>query len=431
MADLDQLTRDFSHDPVPDENAVSGFRVAMVIIGFTITLPIFIAGSQIGLALGLRQSANAFLIGGAILALVGGITSYIGSKTRLSTYMIIQFSFGRLGGRAVNAIIAITLFGWYGVTAYLFGTASENAFADLYALHFGVTFFTIVGCVLMILTTIWGFKALDKLSVFAVPLMMTLLGTAVFFALKKLSFSEILLVQGSGMSAGKSVSVVVGSFIVGATILPDLCRYARRTWEGVAAAGISLGIVFPAVFFSAMIPSLATGEKDLILIMMGLGIGLPALVLIIFATWSTNSHNLYATSLTLSSIFPRYRKWKITIVAGVIGTILAALGIMDYFISFLLFLGITIPPIAGIYVADFFLLRHQKYDVSELAVRPDWNWIAFAAWITSSLIGIATVEGVFTLTSIPACDSMMAAFVLYLAGSRCSLDNPRLFYSNE
>ena len=424
MADIDQLTRDFSHDPVPDEHAVSGFRVAMVIIGFTITLPIFIAGSQIGLALGLQASVSAFLLGGAILAIVGGITSYIGSTTRLSTYMIIQFSFGRLGGRAVNAIIAVTLFGWYGVTAYLFGTASANAIVELYGAHPGVTSFIILGGVLMVLTTIWGFKALDKLSVFAVPLMMALLGSAVVFALRKVSWEGILAVPGTGMSSGKSVSLVVGSFIVGATILPDLCRYARRTWEGVAAAAVSLGLVFPAVFFSAMIPSLATGQKDLILIMMGLGMGLPALVLIIFATWSTNSHNLYATSLTLSSIFPRYPKWKITIAAGIIGTILAALGIMDYFIDFLLFLGITIPPIAGIYVADFFCVRGRKYDVADLKTRPDWNWVAFAAWSVATLIGIVTVQGYFTLTSIPACDSILAAFGLYLVGVRFTRRSP-------
>jgi cytosine permease len=218
----------------------------------------------------------------------------------------------------------------------------------------------------------------------------------------------------------------VGSFIVGATIMPDLCRYARRRWEGVAAAAVSLGIVFPAVFFSAMIPSLATGQKDLILIMMGLGMGLPALVLIIFATWSTNSHNLYATSLTLSSIFPSFPKWKITIAAGIIGTILAALGIMDYFIDFLLFLGITIPPIAGIYVADFFFVRGRNYDVADIAHRPDWNWVAFGAWVLASGIGIATAQGLFTLTSIPACDSIVAAFSLYLAGVRCARRFPAL-----
>src|SRR5690606_28767652 len=115
----------------------------------------------------------------------------------------------------------------------------------------------------------------------------------------------------------------------------------------VLAAFVALGLAFPCIFIVATIPSLATGNKDLVLIMMGLGMGLPALAMIVFATWTSNANNLYSTSLTLASVFTRYEKWKITVVAGVLGTILAAMGVMAYFVDFLVFLGVCIPPIAG------------------------------------------------------------------------------------
>ena len=415
MNELEGLTEDFATTPVPEANVVSGVRVAMVIIGFTITLPIFIAGSSIGLHLGLTRATHAFLAGGLILAVVGMFSSYVGSKTRLSTYVITQFCFGRDGARVVNAVIAIALFGWYGVTAELFGRACRKTLVDLYGLDLGTVPLSVLGSVLMILTAIWGFKALDKLSVVAVPLMMALLATAVTFALRIAGWERLAAVEGTDLPVGAAISMVVGSFIVGAILLPDLCRYARRTWEGMVAAAVSLGVVFPAVFYCAMIPSLATGKNDLVLIMIGLGIGLPALILLVFATWSTNSHNLYSTSLTLASLLPNVAKWKLTLVAGTIGTGVAATGMADHFTSFLILLGTTIPGIAGVYAADFLILAKRRYEVARLATRPRWNGRAFVAWLSASSLGLFAQYGHGSITGIASCDSILTAFVVYLA----------------
>ena len=415
MAVIDDLTEDFALQPVPLESTVSGFRVAMVIIGFTITLPIFIAGSNIGLSLGFANATAAFLGGGLILALIGSLTSYIGATTRLSTYVITQFSFGRQGALVANGVIAIALFGWFGVTAELFGRACQKAVLDVYSVNLGIAPLSLVGSSLMVLTAIWGFKALDKLSVFAVPLMGILLGVAVYFSLRLASWHAIISTRGIAMGKGTATSLVVGSFIVGAILLPDLCRYARGRWEGVAAAAVSLGVIFPAVFYCAMIPSLATGKNDLVLIMIGLGIGLPALVLLIFATWSTNSHNLYSTSLTLASLFPETKKWKLTLVAGVTGTAIAAAGITDHFIGFLLSLGTSIPAIAGIYAADFFIVSRQNYSTERLRAIGNINVGAFIAWIGSTAFGFAVAwQKVGSITSIASCDVVLLSFTAYL-----------------
>ena len=420
MSDLEELTQDYSREPVPDDHAVSGLRIALIVIGFAITLPVLLAGSEIGLALGLARSVKTFLIGGAVLAFVGCVTAYIGAKTRLSTYMITQFSFGVGGARVVNLLIAITLFGWYGVTAFLFGKATQNAVIDIYGVNLGETPYTVLGSLLMVLTTVWGFKALDKLSLFAVPLMAAFLVAVVWYSLKAASWDAIISVQGSGMSEGVATSLVVGSYIVGSILLPDLSRYSRHAWDGVVAALIALGIAFPCIFLVATIPSLAVGDKDLVMIMMSLGMGVPALAMIIFATWTSNANNLYSTSLTLATIFTRYAKWKITVTAGLLGTIVAALGVMDYFVNFLLFLGICIPPIAGIYIADFFFLRHGRYAIEMLSSQPRVNKAAFIAWLAASLVGYGSAQAVVPGTSIPACDSMVVAFALYLALKKLS-----------
>ncbi len=418
MSDLSERTEDFALEPVPPERTVSGFRLAMVIIGFTITLPVFIAGSKIGTALGLAAGLRAFLGGGAILGSIGAMTAYIGAQAKVSTYVITQFSFGRKGAHVVNAVIAIALLGWYGITVELFGRACQTAVNDTLSVNIPTLLLSGVGSALMIGTSMWGFRALNYLSTFAVPLMMGLLGTAVIASLRLTSWKALHEVRGESMDGGTAVSLVVGSFIVGAILLPDLCRYARRTWEAMAAAAISLGVVFPIVFYCSMVPSLATGRSDLVLIMIGLGIGVPALVLLVFATWSTNSHNLYSTSLTLASLFSGTQKWKLTVIAGGAGTLMAAAGIMDNFVGFLLVLGTSIPPVAGIYAADFFFLSKQNYSPSELAGRPAISAVAFIAWVGASLLGYASQRNLIGITGIASCDSVIGAFVIYLLAAQ-------------
>ena len=88
---------------------------------------------------------------------------------------------GAAAARVINLLLAVALFGWYGVTAQLFGQAVQNAVIEIYGFDWGVLPYTIVGSLLMVLTTVWGFKALDKLALFAVPLMMLFLGVLAFW----------------------------------------------------------------------------------------------------------------------------------------------------------------------------------------------------------------------------------------------------------
>ena len=126
MSRLDGLTDDYARDPVPIREGVSGFRIAMVIVGFAITLPLMITGSQMGLTLGIRDAFIAFAAGGLILTVLGSLTAMVAADARLSTYKILEFSFGRLGAKLVSTLLAMTLFGWYGVTAAAVWRGSAN-----------------------------------------------------------------------------------------------------------------------------------------------------------------------------------------------------------------------------------------------------------------------------------------------------------------
>ena len=417
---IEEPATDYFRKPVPPERRVSGWAVAMVVFGIGITLPIFFLGSELGETLGLKDAAIAFFGGCLLLGALSTATAIVGARTGLSSYMIIEFSFGRDGAKIVNFLMAIALLGYFGATADIFGQAVRDAIESVYGFGGGRVLYTFAGCLLMTWTAVFGFRSIEKLSILTVPLMGLFMLYAVYLALGKSSWESVLGYQGmAGKSLGLALSTVLGSSIQSAVLMPDVARFCRTSWDGVkAVTGLAIG--FPLVFLAAAIPTIVTGEKDIMKIMIGLGIALPALFTLLFSTWTTNTANLYSTSMTLSTVFTRIKEWKITLAAAVLGTGLALLGIMEHFIPFLLLLGITTPPIGGIYLVDYFLLHRGHYDMESLKHGRRVSIPAFVAWALSSLIGLAASYGKLTVTTVPAIDSLAVAGVVYYILSRYS-----------
>jgi cytosine permease len=418
MAKFDDLVEDYSNKPVPTDKVVSGLRVALILIGISIALPGFVAGIQIGTAVGLKNAIIAFFAGGFLLTILAILTSIVGSRARLSTYMLVRFSFGTVGARVVNFILAATLFGWFGVNAALFGKATSTTMEQLYGLVGYEDIYIAIGGALMVATTIFGFKALDRLSLFAVPVLLVILVMIVAMSVSGRGMDELFAIQGTGMSLGLAISATAGGMMAAVATMPDLARYLPNKSHVVVGMLIGYGLGIPAIMLSAAIPSIATGQSDLLLIILGLGLGLPALIVLVFATWTSNAANVYSSGLSLAAIFTNVHRWKLTVASGAAGTLLAILGIMEYFVPFLIGLGVAIPPVAGIYVAHFYFVAGANYDVSVLPDMPAIRWRAFIGWGTGTLVGYLTAYQGLSLTTIPALDSLLVSGILYLVLQR-------------
>ncbi|MCY4282440.1 MAG: cytosine permease [Gammaproteobacteria bacterium] len=408
-----------SHAPVPENERVTGVRIAIIIIGIGITLPAFLVGAEIVLALGFTSGFLACATAGMVLAIMATLAMLVGTRTHLSTAAIIRLTFGQTGSKLVNTLLSATLLGWFGVTAVLFGQVTHRIIEDVIHFNIPATLLVISGSVLMVLTTVFGFRAIDGLSRLAVPLLILMLFGAIFYTFQEMSWIDIFHLKPSSghesiYSIGSGASLIIGSFIVGVTITPDMSRFARKTSDAVKGALISYGSGSQILLFLTGIPALATGEKDLILTMTMLGLGLPALAVMLLATWTTNVNNLYSSSLTFAQILPRWPDWCITVCAGIVGTVLAIVVGVENFIHFLIFLSIAIPPIAGIYITDFFLIRRSRNLTSADAQAPDWNANAFLAWLIAGCFGAYEVTNKISVTGVQAVDAtLMAAIVFY------------------
>ncbi len=410
-------TEDYTRSRVPDEATISGFRIAIVVFGIGITLPIFFIGSQLVEALGFAKAAVAMCIGCFLVATMMVVTSIIGARTRLSTYMILRIPFGKSGAKIVNLLLAVTYIGYFGATGDIFGKAIHDALISFYGLDLPTPVCSLVGCIAMASTALFGFKIIERFSELAVPVLGVFMLYVVYLALQQPSAAQVLEAQGlGGMSVGVAISTVIGANILMAVSGPDLTRYARNGVEGAkSVTGLAIG--YPLIMLVSGIPTLVIGETDIMQIMIGLGVAVSALFILVFSTWTTNTVNLYSAELTLATVFTRVTDRWLGISAGVLGTAAAVFGIMDFFLPFVLFLGVATTPVAGVYIADYFFVGGTDRYTDMNARLPFFRPQAFAAWfIGSALAGLTTYE-VVSLTTIPAVDALVSSFLVYLAAA--------------
>lgn len=401
---------DFSKSQVPASATYTGWHIALVIVGGTIAVPAFLMAANLGASLGLRDAAIAFSCGCLILGSMAALTGLCGQKSGLSAYMLNEFAFGRWGGRIASTVVSMTLIGWFGVTSALFGRAANLMGRSVFGIDWPVEIYMILGGGLIVAVTVTGFKGIDKLALALVPVMLGFLMMAAWMSLPQLEqWTEP--TGGTPMTLTTAISAIVGSYIAGVTIQPDYARFARSRRAALGSAFVALAISFPILLFCTAIPSIAYNEPDLLNVMIALGIGIPAFLLLILAAWSSNVLSVYSGALALATVFRRMDLRVLIVGVGALGTLLALAGAGDYLIEYLVLLGITIPPISSIYLVDTLLFR-KRFDDVELSKRPRLALRALGTWITAVSVGACSHFGLFTLTTVAALDSIVVAGVL-------------------
>ena len=415
MSEFTEYFDESARIPVRKDETVSGWSVGMVIFGICLTLPTLYTGAITADQLGFIGTAKAVGLASLVLSIMSIPAAIVGAETRLSSYLIIEFVFGRRGSDFVNALLGLTLLGWFAVTAGFFGETLAIAFEEMFAVSPPTWLLTLISSVLILITTIFGFKAIDRLALFAVPLLILFLLYVSSLSLADSSWETVLSMEGSNPAYfSTAVSTVIGSLIVGVVLMPDLSRYARSVKDCVSASVLGNGVGNCFSMLMGVAPAIVTGLLDPMAYMIALGLVGSAFVILVFATWTTNSVNLYSTTLAVAIIKPKIPEWKLTVACGVIGTALAMIGITDYFIGFLEWLGVIVPPVASIYLTDYFVLKQKNYSLTLQDSLPDYDHAAIVAWVIGTAISAFTFASEFSLSTIPTLDALVITAPIYL-----------------
>ena len=416
---MDSESLEFATEPVPPDHRVGWIRVGLVSAMVAFSLPTFVTGAEVFLAIDNARGMAAILVGCALLTLIGSIAGLIGTRTHLSSYMLARIAFGTRGAAIVNIAFAISLLGWFGVNIDLFSGAILRLLQDTLGLSVHPWAIELFAGVLMTGTTIYGFRAINFLSALLVPVMMVVTVVLISEALGARSFADTLGAQQvSEISFGYAISSIVGSIVVGAVILPDITRFIRNRRGAIYAAVLTYLIVQPIVMMAGGFAADLLANDDFLDVLIVMGLSWAAFVIIIAGSWVLNTLNLYSTSLSIEATVPSTESRLLIVVLGALGTVAAFLNILDYFLTFLFYLAIVFVPVAGVIAVDHFFARPSAYFEDLNATERNVSPMALVAWAAGSIVALLGAEEVIRLTGVAAMDAMLVSAISYAILSR-------------
>jgi cytosine permease len=405
---------EFSNSAVPWDRSIPWWKIAFTNVLFSICLPTLITGLDLGLAAPRRYFLSGIIVGSLILTFIGILTSVLGSRTRLSSYMLARIAFGTYGSTLLNLAFAVSLLGWFGVNINLFGGAMARLMLALWGYTGPVWPVELVAGLLMTLTTLVGLRAINALSVVVVPVLGFVCLLMLWHSLKQGSLNDILArAPLTGMSFGDTVSAVVGGVIVGAVIMPDTCRFIERPAGAVWTSVLTYFVSGVAVVVIGGVAALATGKVEILDLMLYMGLGAGAFAIVLGGSWILNALNLYSVALSIGVAVPRSRRTITTLVGGLAGTLVAFLQILDHFLTFLFYLSIVFVPVASIIIVDFFLIRPGDYMGDAIHSIKPVEKAALIAWAAGACVAVLGSAGYLRLSGIAAVDAMVVSAGIY------------------
>ncbi|MFJ5622844.1 purine-cytosine permease family protein [Peribacillus loiseleuriae] len=419
MQKTNSLGDDYSLSRVPQSGRQSLWNITIIRVGSLATISQFILGAALGYGMTFWQAFWATMLGSVILEVISFLLGYAGAREGLSTSLLSRWTgFGRYGSSIIGAVIAIACIGWFGVQNSVFANGLVQATHGKLSLPVAAT---LTGLVVTILV-IFGFKLLSATATIAVPAFLLAVGVGIYQVLSDHSIFDLMGVAPAGekLSMGVAATMVAGGFIIGAVITPDFSRFAKSGKDVFWMTMIGTIIGELVINMIAVLMALAAKTSDVASIMMQTSGWLGAIV-VVASTIKINNLNLYSSSLGFTTIFDSIFKIKlnrgmVTLVIGVIGTLLSVLGILDRFVDFLILLGVFIPPVAGIMVVDYFVLKTHRKALDESKAKgtlpPDEKLspVTLIAWAA----GFAC--GYFVTVGIPSINSLVVSGVVYYLG---------------
>jgi len=167
----------------------------------------------------------------------------------------------------------------------------------------------------------------------------------------------------------------------------SIFRYARKWTYGFASGfGMFLGHyvawICSGILCAAANVTIAPGP----IAYMGAGIAGAACVVI--AGWTTANPTLYRAGLALQTVTPNWKRWKVTLAAGLITTIAACFpALVMKLLDFVMLYGLILMPMGAVLFTDFHIFPKLglKQNFAELS-RSAFSWPAALSWGISLLI---------------------------------------------
>ena len=207
--------------------------------------------------------------------------------------------------------------------------------------------------------------------------------------------------------------------------MPDFTRFAGSTAGTAVASFVPFLILSSLVYVVSAGAGLMVQSSDALEVLLALGVGGLAFLLIVISSFLTNVVNLYSAGLSINAVFTQLKEWHIVLIAGLLGTLLASLNLLERFTDFLFGLAVIFAPIAGVYVVDFLVTRRSRtYSPHEYRQTSSRQMLAVVCWIAGVLVSLLSQANVWSLLGLQSLDGLITAIVLYALLSHFVAEKP-------
>ncbi|GAB1332176.1 cytosine permease [Streptomyces sennicomposti] len=406
---------DYALSRVPRDKRLGFWTMLLQWLAQSGSISQFTLGATIGVGMSFAGAFWAFTLGAVILEVVIFAIGLAGMREGLATPLLTRWAgFGRNGSALVSLVISISLVGWFGVQNTIFGDSVSSLVGGPSWL-----WCVVAGGAITVLV-IFGFRYMAVFAKIVTPLFFAMVAWSVTDALSEHSLSELIHSPAPGQTIPLSVAAtaIAGGYMTGAIVSPEMTRYNRKGSHVFLQSASSMVLSEYIVGLTGVLLGHMVGNGQVSQIVLSTS-GVFGVLVVLMSTAKINDWNLYGSSLGVVNFFQvvfakRLHRGAVTIVLGVVGTLLSAVGIMTHFTDFLSVLGVAIPPVGGIIVAEYWVVRRMRApldatrDAGALpATSPTWVPMSLVIWAAAFCVGKFYAGG------IPALNSLLTAFVLY------------------
>lgn len=415
MADKGSST--FSGFEIKPEQRQGWVSLAMIWIGAMICVPCLMVGGYLGMGFTLGGVITCILIGYTIVCTYMCFMGMQSCDTGLPTVSMASGPLGTKGAQyIISLLLAIACVGWFGIQSAVCGASFSAMIGSMTGFMIPTWLSSLVWGALMLVTAMYGYKALKYLNYIAVPALVLVLIYGLYAAITKNDGIAVVsaYTPAAPMTLVQGVSLAVATFALGGVISGDYSRYAKNRGDvikssvlGVIPAGLIMMVI-------GAVLTIVTGQYDISAVLAAVGVPAFGLVALVLATWTTNVTNAYSGGIAFSSLVGVGEKgFKIaTGVAGAIGTILAAVGIMNQFQGFLSILTAFIPPVAGVIMADYWIIGKGKKE--NFKITEGFNWIGIIAFAVGAAVAYCTGSVPSMIFFVGPINGIVVSMVLYV-----------------
>ncbi len=380
--------------PIPQSERQGWVSLALVQAGICVCASSFLEGALLAEAMPLGEAILSGSLGNLLVVIFMTIIGFQGSDLGLASCTLSESSFGKKGARyLVSVVFAINLVGWFGITNEICGDAFTNFMAETFGINIPLIVSNILWGLIMLITAVYGMRAMEKLNAVSIPFLLIVMAVGTYLAIKEYGIDAASEDVERSMSFMSGVSLAFDFYAVGVVTAADVSRFQKNRAE---TAKSTIWGVLPVAVITLSLGAVLTkisGEYDISMVLIQVGLPFIGILSIILSTWTTNSSNIYSGGLDVVMAFnlPDNRRREVTVVAGIIGTLLGAFGVLDHIESFLSFLAYLVCPVGGAMIADYWIVGKGKPE--------NWhsvegtNWTGVISWVIGAvcayLIGYA------------------------------------------